>query len=375
MDGPINEQLVSRLTPQILQLQSDSRDPITVYILSSPGGHVVSMEAVLRLLKSSDQDLSLACDLITVVTNKAASAAADLLASGDYAIAFPESMILYHGIRTPFRESMTAETTSLLAHYLRLSNDAYAIELARKVEMRFLFRFLVLRTEFKDCRQKNAAKNLSDLDCFLNLVMEKLSKKARAVFEKAKHRYGRYEALLTNVMQKGKTSKGPRRMAQMEADRIKAILDFEVKTNKDDPSWTFKDGGMARLGDDFFLLNEYLESQQNDRFKSWCRRIGQFALSDADAAELKQIPDEKAKDEKTIEKVQPLLQPIWSFFVALCHALQEGENELTAADAYWLGLVDEVMGQSLPTTRWIEENQPDPPPAAEQLPQARAIEA
>ena len=161
----------------------------------------------------------------------------------------------------------------------------------------------------------------------------------------------------------------------MEADRIKAILDFEVKTNKDDPSWTFKDGGMARLGDDFFLLNEYLESQQNDRFKSWCRRIGQFALSDADAAELKQIPDEKAKDEKTIEKVQPLLQPIWSFFVALCHALQEGENELTAADAYWLGLVDEVMGQSLPTTRWIEENQPDPPPAAEQLPQARAIEA
>jgi len=252
VDGPINEQLVSRLTPQILQLQSDSRDPITVYILSSPGGHVVSMEAVLRLLKSSDQDLSLACDLITVVTNKAASAAADLLASGDYAIAFPESMILYHGIRTPFRESMTAETTSLLAHYLRLSNDAYAIELARKVEMRFLFRFLVLRTEFKDCRQKNAAKNLSDLDCFLNLVMEKLSKKARAVFEKAKHRYGRYEALLTNVMQKGKTSKGPRRMAQMEADRIKAILDFEVKTNKDDPSWTFKDGGMARLGDDFF---------------------------------------------------------------------------------------------------------------------------
>lgn len=141
VDGPINEQLVSRLTPQILQHQSESRDPITVYILSSPGGPVVNMEAILRLLKSKDQDLAPSCDLITVVTNRAASAAADLLASGDYAIAFPESMVLYHGLRTPFRETMTAETTSLLAHYLRLSNDAYAMDLARKVEMRSCFGF------------------------------------------------------------------------------------------------------------------------------------------------------------------------------------------------------------------------------------------
>ena len=31
-----------------------------------------------------------------------------------------------------------------------------------------------------------------------------------------------------------------------------------------------------------------------------------------------------------------------SFFVALCHALYEGENELTAMDAVWLGLVDTI---------------------------------
>lgn len=226
-----------------------------------------------------------------------------------------------------------------------------------------MFRFLVLRADFAEFRQKNSTKNFSDLDCFLSLILERLSPKARTVFDKAKERYGRYEALLVNVVKKDKAGIGPKRLAQTEAARLKAIIDFEVATNKKNPSWTFKDGGLSRLADDFFILNEYLESQQSDRFKNWCRRIGQFALSDTDAAELKEITDEKVKDERTIEKVQPLLQPLWSFFVALCHALQEGENELTAADAYWLGLVDEVMGVALPTTRWIEENQPDPPPA------------
>ena len=53
---------------------------------------------------------------------------------------------------------------------------------------------------------------------------------------------------------------------------------------------------------------------------------------------------------------------LWSFFVALCHALQEGENELTATDAFWLGLIDEVMGvKELSGFREIMEYEPDPP--------------
>ena len=39
-----------------------------------------------------------------------------------------------------------------------------------------------------------------------------------------------------------------------------------------------------------------------------------------------------------------------------------GENKLTAVDAYWLGLVDEVIGESdLWTMRDLFEVQPDPP--------------
>jgi hypothetical protein len=39
----------------------------------------------------------------------------------------------------------------------------------------------------------------------------------------------------------------------------------------------------------------------------------------------------------------------WSFFVALCRVLQDGQNELTATDALWLGLIDTV--RTFSTTR------------------------
>src|SRR4029077_4487517 len=80
VSGPIDRDLVSRLTPDILKLQSANRDPITVFI-DSPGGNVVSMETILRLLRLSDQDSSGPCRIITAVTTRAASAAADLLSS------------------------------------------------------------------------------------------------------------------------------------------------------------------------------------------------------------------------------------------------------------------------------------------------------
>jgi hypothetical protein len=47
----------------------------------------------------------------------------------------------------------------------------------------------------------------------------------------------------------------------------------------------------------------------------------------------------------------------------LYHALQEGENELTATDAAWFGLIDEVIGSSdLPSMRLLAEFKKDLPP-------------
>ena len=131
--GVIDQPLVERLTPQIITLCRQDREPITAYI-DSRGGSVASAESILRLLQSTDQDGASACRLITVVTGHAASAAADLLSSGDYAIAHPESTILYHGVRTSLNDPLTMEIASVITESLKISNDRYAMTLARKSE-------------------------------------------------------------------------------------------------------------------------------------------------------------------------------------------------------------------------------------------------
>src|SRR4029079_19705345 len=104
---------IDKLTPQIISLLDENRDPITVYI-DSDGGKVVLMETILRLLNASDLDSIPPCWNVTVVTGRAASAAADLLASGDYAVAYPGANILYHGVRLSQDVPLTTEWTSLL---------------------------------------------------------------------------------------------------------------------------------------------------------------------------------------------------------------------------------------------------------------------
>jgi hypothetical protein len=154
----------------------------------------------------------------------------------------------------------------------------------------------------------------------------------------------------------------PERRAIVEARTIKAIVDFELANNKDDATWTFKDGGLTRVVEDFFLVSEYVEGEQSDRFRQWCLSLGRLSLTTEEGAELDQVADEKTRNEKLIEKVQPPLKPLVMFFVALCHALQEDDDELSATDGYWLGLVDEVMGESsLLTLRMFAEYQDEPP--------------
>jgi ATP-dependent protease ClpP protease subunit len=356
IQGLIDDQLIYRLTPQILTLQSENRSPITVYI-DSPGGSISNAESLWRLLTASNQDLASPCHIITVATSKAASAAADLLSSGDYAIAFPQSTILYHGVRT-FRDvPLTVETTSLIASLLRTTNETYAMELMRKIEFRFMFRFLLSKSQFDKIREKNPTKQMTDTECFQSIISDSLSERAKKLLEMARTRQGRYDALL-DIAKKSPKDKS---IAKTEARRIKAMVAFEVSLNKKDPNWTFQGGGLTRLNDDFFLLNEHLASSESDRFDKLCTTWGKLALSRSEREEIDKTPEE-SKDEKLIQKVRPLLEPLWSFFVALCHVLQEGENELTATDAFWLGLIDEVMGvKELSGFREIMEYEPDPP--------------
>ncbi|MFN0103185.1 MAG: hypothetical protein ACKV2U_13980 [Bryobacteraceae bacterium] len=96
-------------------------------------------------------------------------------------------------------------------------------------------------------------------------------------------------------------------------------------------------------------------SVADDATAHLCNRWADFFLSGSENAEFASGP-ERDKQEWKLDRVRPHPQPLWFYRVSLCQALQEGENELTAKDAYWLGLVDEVIGAShLPSMRFLVE--------------------
>jgi ATP-dependent protease ClpP protease subunit len=356
LQGLIDQQLLYRLTPKIIELQSESTDPITVYI-DSPGGIVAHMESLLQLLRISPHAAD-PCYFITVVTSQAASAAADFLAAGSYALAYRNSTILYHGVRIPGDRVLTVEETLQLAQRLKAGNDSYAMELARQAEFRALFRFIMLRDKFDEVRKERANASMTDLQCLLAIVAEELSPSAMDVLEKATKRHTAYNRLLQYVAAHVKIPTQYKSMARAEAAQIKAIVSFEVSENTKNSEWGFLDDGMNRVADDFFLLHEYIRMFRGPRFRRLCDLFADFLLTPQDQDEIGKLEKEQQPD-RIAEKVRPILQPIWSFFVALCHVLQQGENQLNGLDAFWLGLTDDVIGvRGLPSYRvWVERSQ------------------
>jgi ATP-dependent protease ClpP protease subunit len=129
--GEMNKSLLESLRPQILDLTSRSRRPVTVFI-DSPGGNAAVGERIMSLLRSAGQEGPPACRIITIAMSKALSTAADFLSSGDLAIATPGSTLLYHGSRLPTLDLADAKRVGLMAHGLNSSDEKYAISLTRR---------------------------------------------------------------------------------------------------------------------------------------------------------------------------------------------------------------------------------------------------
>lgn len=351
----IDQALVDRVTPRILELQAESREPITVYI-DSFGGSTESAATIRRLLSASDQDSSAPCRTITVVTGWAASAAADLLFAGDYALVFPEAQILYHGVRDASDSPITAEHAYRLTESLRKSNDSYAMELALGSFGRFLFRYELSRPRWEQIRQKSPGQ--SDLGCFTDATRAQLTRMARETFAAAVKRNSRYIALFDYVTPKAFNPPEPPRFAELEARVLRATIDYALEQNPSD-TWSFRRGGLASLEEDFALLSEYYDLHDSDYIVGLAKNYRNYFLTNSELADTAARPEDE-REARLLDIVMPRLRPVWVFFVSLCHALQEDENRLTPRDAFALGLIDEVIGATdLVSARAFIESVPD----------------
>ncbi len=315
VEGQLNEALMDRLRPEILELTAQNREPITVFI-NSRGGSPEPGKRILDLLRTTNEEGQEPCRIITVAAPKAKSAAAELLSAGDFAVAYPESTLLYHGARWPLPDEEITGEWARIARALATFHEMAAAALARNSVRRFSFIVSAQRPLFAQHRAAKGDWALTDLRCFQAILGGKLSSAAQKVLETAIPLSDSYDRLLLQFQKRLRRGRAVTK-SHLKKLMLHASMAFDYQTNQGAQDW---DGGLSRISDHFYFLNAYFDF---GRLSEWvaAREEPQTAGTDLKADYFLQFQ---------------------VFHLALCRALQEGENHITASDALWLGLIDTV---------------------------------
>jgi ATP-dependent protease ClpP protease subunit len=354
--GDFTDEMVSTLTGEILRLRADDNSaPITVFI-NSNGGAMRCLDYIYGLL-SSKAATGKRPRIITVAVGNARSAAANLLALGDYAIAYPKAAIHFHGVRYGEVEDVTMETASSMAAQLESKNRATASLLARAGTIRLAFHYARLKNEFPKVRTDPNKETLSDIECFAILLKGRLSPNGDRIVDKALERWQSLAALSEIV---AKASKLGKNGLEFEAAVLNAVIEFEVERNKTGV-WSLDANGVFQIASDYLLLRDYDLGRHVHLIQTIFQRFSHAFFSEEEIKQMAAAKQKGQADESvqqiTDKRVQFTIKPFCYFSSSIWQSLQEEENPLSPRDAYWLGCVDEVYDSKLPCIREVVENQ------------------
>lgn len=346
LQGRIDQSLVDRLTPEIIRLHRENPKPITVFV-DSPGGFISSGRRLFDLIKAPSHSGEKA-DLIVVVTGTAASAAADFTALSDYAYVYPHSLILYHGTRQDSQQSLTVADAQSLAESLRQTNETYALPLARKAVERFILRLSMFPVEF----QQYLANQEAGLDALISALGSKLGYNARHLVSRSLEKQHSLQNLTKASLLHIRRIKRKLTDNEFEAELLVGIMRSKLKINKD-RRWLLSEGRLGELEADYRLLHDFHFGNQNSELNRLIAVYGETFLTVGERADpdLAAIQDPANRQKWISARVHPRLQALWYYCVSMCRLLQEDDHWLSAGDAYWLGMADEIIGSRLPNLR------------------------
>jgi ATP-dependent protease ClpP protease subunit len=349
----LTESLLADVSPKILELRKDPNEPITVFI-NSPGGSIRTLDVLDGLLRSRDAD-GRSSRLITVALGDANSAAATLLALGDYAIAYPHSRMHFHGSRLAMVEELTAEKASDRAGRLANLNRSIAMRLAKVVLKRLVLRYVQLQPEFETSQQRLKQKTRQPIICFVDCMKQRISQSGDRLLDRTIQHMGRLAHVSDTLSKAGLKDSDSRLIADTKV--FQAILKFEIREHRHE-DWCLDENGVQEILSDYFLLRDYIFGEHIRHLDGVIERFGPSFLNEEQFNDYTQknavSPDEARKWLATI--VETDVREFWYFTVCLCRLMQEGENSLVANDAYWLGVVDEVLGTELHGARRLVED-------------------
>jgi ATP-dependent protease ClpP protease subunit len=361
--GELTDELVSKLAPEILDLRSLGEAPITVFINSNGGG--IRCIEYLRDLLCSGTASGRRPRIITVAVGNAGSAAATLLALGDYAITYSKASIYFHGVRYSEAVDVTMESASSMAAQLESQNRATASLLAEAGTMRLAFHYARLKHDFPKIREAINKPDYSEIECFARCLKRHLSVKARKIVEKAITRWHSLQEL-SKVLAEPRVS--GKQGVEFEATVLHSVIDYEVEKNKNS-KWALNERGVFQIASDYLLLRDYDTGRHVRLIETL---VARFSHAFFTAEELKKFdvvaptePVSETARQLAISRGHEIIKPFCYFTSMIWQSLQEDENPLSSRDAYWLGAVDEVYDSGLPCLRDVAEaqdpQQPDLP--------------
>ena len=310
----IDSNLVNRLLPQIIKLRLESNDPICLYI-DSLGGNVAHMQRLIDLLKTPTQNGDV-CKLITIAVGFAASAAADFLALGDYAIAYPDARIYYHGTRRS-DDDLTLEKISTLEVELRETNERFAPRLALRMFRRMVMLMITAQSESEDHDPNMlvhaAVTNTSE---FFQRLKRNISPDQQQLISDALERQQKISQLMNLAVQSLGGDPSPS-MLQIEKELLKKIIDFEIPT--DEKTDSVSQLHLDAIQDDFIQLRDFISGAYRDNVEELVSQRGHAFLSPTEFQEYERI-DSSDEDEQrrfVLEKAGPKLDPLFYLVVSI----------------------------------------------------------
>jgi hypothetical protein len=135
------------------------------------------------------------------------------------------------------------------------------------------------------------------------------------------------------------------------------LLESKMREN---PEWRLAGEDFDELGQDFLQLNAmaYFQDEALDRLLRHCSLFftpKDFAFLEKHNFQYGENPKIDKRCDEILGRAYGKIQPFWSFSFTLCRELTKGEHPISPMDAWWFGLIDEVLGSPSLTRRTIKE--------------------
>jgi hypothetical protein len=233
---------------------------------------------------------------------------------------------------------------------MRLDRENRSV--ARILAKRLIFRVAARQRELRPAHARPELQTpLASLEMLTGSITKRLaSADARRLLHESFARLQLVFALSISFSTQARPG-STRSMVTREARIFQKAIAYEVAANRG-KDWHLDATAGAELLMDYLLAKDFLPGGHLKLAERIARKFGRDFLSASAAkvyARLEQKSPTRA-DAFLIKTTLPHALGLWYFTMTLCHRLLAGDYDFNAQDAYWLGLVDEVLPAEPPPT-------------------------